>query len=128
MHTFEIDDWYFHHDGGFDGDVVIIHKPRPSWWASCRMTAGATITLVRIHADYPDNTRFSMEAVDNNDQKATIGVHLDHLRALVADRFVRRRLETWLENASDAALLGLLDLAAGLAPPEPPAPAEETTA
>jgi hypothetical protein len=82
-HTFAPDDRYrFHHDGAIDleDDVVIVDT-------------GPADPVVRV---------------SRSGTAAEIRVPAKHLLAFVADRYVRRRLETALENAGDDVLLSVL--------------------
>ncbi len=123
MHTFiHSPEFRIHHNAGFDGGILIVKKMGRNKWIECKTTSGAVLKLVKgMLRKYksPDEWNGVMlvfkgermpDAVRVGGDMAgeEVDVPLSCLVAFVADRYVRYRVENWLERIDDVGLIKLL--------------------
>jgi hypothetical protein len=129
MHTFASGPYRFHHNGGFDGDIVItLVDTEAGGEKVSRLTARVNsrvlldaLSAFRSGRGRPGIVEDLVILVpviledDSGDAAAALPITLEMPRSVVADfvadRFVRRRLETWLESADTEQLLTIHELA-----------------
>jgi hypothetical protein len=110
MHTWATDDgWRLHHDGGFDGDVVINWKTSETTYNQHRTTSEWVLKVVRRdwRPGYPDR-QYLLAGSTCKGEPVELAVPLSLLVSFVADRYVRRGLEEVLQGDDDDLLMRLL--------------------
>lgn len=109
MHTFTAESGIrFHHNGDFDGDIIIVKKVTESMGLDHRTTSNAILKLVRDNANQPNDHLIPFQGESNDGKNVPFVVSLEIIRAFVADRYISGTLTQWIESADDTFLLKLL--------------------
>lgn len=106
-------EWIIHHNGGFAGDIIIVCRSPDGTYVTARTTSERVLCEVSFYAADvgrptpffgKDDPVFDVE----NDVEAQLVAPIQVLAAFVADRYVRRGLEYWVEGLDDEAALKML--------------------
>lgn len=118
MHTFSVDHWRIHHNGGFHGDILICLKINDTNYIEHRTTSDELLANVKrdwmTKSGLGEDFVVVLKAKTDDGKDAELGIPLDVLVSFVTDRFVRRGLEEWLEQASANDLMKLLPFVEGI--------------
>lgn len=110
MHTFTYDSYRIHHNGGFDGDIIITYKPSDEEWVDTKTTSEFILDLVKNNYNRISNDFLvNFKGTDKEDKEVIFGVPFEVFVSFVADRYVRRGLESWLDSADEKDLIRLID-------------------
>jgi hypothetical protein len=106
MHTSDYEPYKFHHNYGFEGDIIVVRKRSKTEYDETRTTSEAILALAK--EDHPPDQRIPFEGTDGNTgKKSKFTVPFEIICDFVADSYVRMLLTEKVEKMSTEQLLAL---------------------